>query len=784
VVVQKDGVLQKSFAFRGPDLEASAGIHVQNLSRHLSDSIKRLGTGWGVQFEVQRFVTREYPGAVFDNLAAYLVDKERERAFKAWGKHFESSYYLTFVYKPPREITRKALSRLYTETGYESAMKENVEYFLRHVEEVTGILEAHVMIAPLDNEETTAYLHSSVSGNRQYIEFPRDPVLLDRILPDQALETSLTMKLGEEYIPIVGVMDFPKETYPAIFDGLNKALLEYRWVTRYICLDKEEGIRRSEKAQKAHRSNKVGWLHSFISAASREPVKQVNGGAIVKEEDSAAAQIELDTDEVSLGLYTSNVMVWDRDLKRARAKAAAVGKTVQRAGFTCREETYNAFEAWKGMMPGNMTANIRALPLVSSTFSHVVPLSSIWAGMQENGFAEEISGTGLPHLVCSTREGTPFFLNLNPRDVGHTTVWGPTGAGKSTLTNLLELQFLKYPRSRVIVLDKGRSARQPCMAAGGKYYEPGTAGVTFQPLGELESEADRRWAAEYVETLLELQRVTVTPDMGAAIHDGITLMKDIPAVKRTLTTFCQTVNYQERETRRPVIKEGLRPYCLGGKYGTIFDAEETNIGLTTRYVVLEMERLMNMGEGAVGAALAYIFHFIEKRFTGDLVLLVLDEAWLFLKHPLFREKIEEWLKTLRKKHVFVVFATQDVSDAVKSPLCTTLIQQCHTKIFLADPMALNPAMAAAYRTFGLGEAEIETISGAVMKRDYLYTSPIGRRMFQLDLGEVTLGLIGTADQEALDLLEERYGREEGHVYAADILEAKGIGYETYLQRDA
>jgi type IV secretion system protein VirB4 len=197
-----------------------------------------------------------------------------------------------------------------------------------------------------------------------------------------------------------------------------------------------------------------------------------------------------------------------------------------------------------------------------------------------------------------------------------------------------------------------------------------------------------------------------------------------------------------------------------------------------------MEKLMNLGEGAVAAALSYIFHFIEKRFTGELTLLVLDEAWLFLRHPLFREKIEEWLKTLRKKNVFVVFATQDVSDAVKSPLCTTLIQQCHTKIFLADPMAETQAMAEAYRTFGLGDPEINAISRALMKRDYLYTSPLGTRLFQLDLGEVTLGLIAGADQGKLDELAGRHRDEEGHVYALEILESKGIDYRRYLPMGA
>ena len=115
VVVQKDGLLQRTFAFRGPDLEASAAYYINDLSLHLSNSVMRLGSGWTVQFEVQRFCTQEYPGANFLELAPYLIDKEREKAFRSFGKHFESSYYLTFTYRPPREITKKAMNLFYTE---------------------------------------------------------------------------------------------------------------------------------------------------------------------------------------------------------------------------------------------------------------------------------------------------------------------------------------------------------------------------------------------------------------------------------------------------------------------------------------------------------------------------------------------------------------------------------------------------------------------------------------------------------------------------------------------
>jgi len=776
VVVQKDGLLQRTFAFRGPDLDASAAFYVNQLSLHLSNSVKRLGSGWMLQAEVQRFSTQDYPGSNFDTLAPFLIDKERSIAFRSFGKHFESSYYLTFTYRPPNEIAQKAVNFFYTETGHENSFEENLSYFESTTDDIVGILATKMLIAPLTNTQTCEYLHSAISMNWEPLAYPDQPFFLDRLLPDQVLDMALTMQLGDYYIPVVGIMDFPSVTYPAIFDKLNKARLEYRWSTRFICLDKEEAIKKTEKAQKNHRANQVGWLESFMASASKEPPRQINGGAIVKEEDAASAQIALDTDEVSLGLYTSNIMVWDTDFKKAKKKAQEVKKLIQSVGFTAREETFNAFEAWKSMMPGNAEANIRALPVVSSNFSHVVPLSAIWSGMIENEFAGEITGISVPHVTCSTQDGTPFFLNLNPRDVGHTIILGPTGAGKSTFLNLLEMQFFKYPESQVIVLDKGRTARQPTMACGGRYYEPGTKGVCFQPLQNLESSLDRIWATEWIESLVTIQGFSVTPGMSSAITDAIERMATIPEKQRTLTTFCQSVNYVDPDTKQNFLRDALRPYQLGGKYGSIFDADNTSISLDTRYLTLEMEYLMQMGESCVAPAIQYIFHFIERMFTGRLTLLVLDEAWLFLKHPIFAAKIEEWLKTLRKKNVFVVFATQEVSDAVHSTLCSTIIQQCHTKIFLADPEAQTPAMRDAYATFGLTGAEIEALSHATMKRDYLYTSTLGSRMFQLDLGKVTLALIGSPDHTLLDRLAQEHAHDPGYEYADEILRAKGIEY--------
>jgi type IV secretion system protein VirB4 len=797
VVVQKDGILQRSFAFRAPDIDSSGEFEIESLCLRVNDFAKRLGSGWAFQMEAQRFYSLDYPTAGyayrrgrFDLLAPYLVDREREAGFRAAGRHFESSYYLTFIWKPPSESVKK-LTGMFIQSGNGNGeggngIRENVEYFVNETSAVVGVLETDLLIEPLTNEETVAYLHSAVSFNRHPIRFPATSIFLDRILPDAELVTSLTMQLGGYWMPLIGVNDFPEETYPAILDALNRARLEYRWSSRYICLDKEAGKKEAQKKEKAHRGNQKTFLQTFAEATSGTQAGTLNHGAAVKETDAIQAGIEIDTDKAALGFLTSCVCVWDKDPVTAKKKADAVKAIINSSGFTCKEETFNALEAWKSMMPGQVYANYRALPVMTYTLSHVVPLSSVWAGMRRNEHAGRVSGVDLPHLVCSTSEGTPFFLNINPSDVGHTAVWGPTGAGKSTFLNLLELQFFKYPGSQVIVFDKGKSCRLPCLACGGLFYEPAAetlAGVSFQPLRDLETDRDLMDAAGFIESCLLVNKYEVTPPMRGAVRESLELLREKPPSQRTLTSFIQYANYTDPDTKRPVLREALADYLWdGGAYGKIFDAGASDISLDARFLAFEMETLMNRGGPCVMPALVYLFNLVEKKFDGRLSMLVLDEAWLFLKHPAFADKIAEWLKVLRKKNVFVLFATQDVADIEKSPLKTTVIQQCLTKIYLADPAARTAGMTEVYQAFGLSGAEIALIAQATMKRDYFYTSPLGRRLFQLDLGPLSLALAGSADHAALDGILAEHGW--GVPLVREILARKGVAYRALIGEDA
>ena len=158
-------------------------------------------------------------------------------------------------------------------------------------------------------------------------------------------------------------------------------------------------------------------------------------------------------------------------------------------------------------------------------------------------------------------------------------------------------------------------------------------------------------------------------------------------------------------------------------------------------------------KAAVMAVLHYLFARFDERFDGAPTLLILDEAWLFLDAPVFAARIRQWLKTLRKKNVSVIFATQSLADIKDSSIAPAIIESCASRIFLPNPQATEPQIRTIYEGFGLNRRQIEIVATAQPKRDYYYQSRLGNRLFDLDLGPTVLAFAGAStpqDQRDID----------------------------------
>jgi len=791
VVLNKDGSFQRTARFRGPDLDSATPAELVGTTARLNNVLRRLGSSWAIFVEAARLPAQLYPHSTFPDSVSALVDLERQDAFEQAGVHFESRYYLTFVWLPPAEDAARIEAWLYegrAQSGVDP--HELLRGFLDRTDRVLQLIEGFVPeSAWLDDPATLTYLHSTISTRQQRVRVPETPMHLDALLADQPLAGGLEPRLGDAHLRTLSVIGFPTTTYPGILDELNRPAFPYRWSTRAILIDKTDAVRLLTKIRRQWFAKRKSIAAILKEVMTNEASILVDTDAANKAADADMALQELGSDDVGQIYVTATVTVWDRDAGVAAEKLRLVEKIIQGRDFTCIAEGVNAIEAWLGSLPGQTYANVRQPPVSTLNLAHMIPLSAVWAGPERDEHFD-----APPLLFGKTEGSTPFRFSLHVGDVGHTLVVGPTGAGKSVLLALIALQFRRYPRSQVFAFDFGGSIRAAALAMRGDWHDLGgnasrrsdddeepiathsgaasdTNMVSLQPLAGIHYTPERAWAADWIVDILAREGVAVTPEVKEHLWSALTSLASAPMDERTLTGLAVLLQSAK-------LKQALQPYCIGGPYGRLLDAETERLGEAS-VQAFETEGLI--GTGAAGAVLAYLFHRIEERLDGRPTLLIIDEGWLALDDGGFAAQLREWLKTLRKKNASVIFATQSLSDIDGSAIAPAIVESCPTRVFLPNERAIEPQIRGIYQRFGLNDRQIEIIARSTPKRDYYCQSRRGNRLFELGLGPIALAFCAAsskADHVAIDRVLAEFGRDafvetwladRGLLWAADLI---------------
>ncbi len=774
VVLNKDGSFQRSARFRGPDLDSATSAELVATTGRLNNALRRLGSGWAIFVEAQRCPVNNYPAARFPDAASALVERERAAQFAEEGAHFESLYFLTLVWMPPAEEAARAEAWLYEgKAGTGADPRELLTGFIDRSDRVLRLVEGFFLeVALLNDRETLTYLHSTVSTKRQTVRVPETPMYLDAVLTDEPVTGGLEPRLGAHHLRTLTVTGFPTATFPGVLDDLNRLPFAYRWSTRAIMLDKTDATRLLSKIRRQWFAKRKSVAAILKEVMTNEASTLLDSDASNKAADADLALQELGSDMIGQAYVTATVTVWDEDAGAAAEKLRMVEKAIQGRDFTVIAEGMNALEAWLGSLPGHLYANVRQPPISTLNLAHMIPLSAVWSGPE---WDEHLRA---PPLFYGRTEGsTPFRLSLHVGDVGHTLVVGPTGAGKSVLMALMALQFRRYERAQIFAFDFGGSIRAAAIAMGGDWenlgrglHEDAGGSVSLQPLARVDDPAERNWAADWIAAILAGEGIVVDPQVKEHLWSALGSLGTAPTAERTLTGLA--VLLQSRE-----LKQALAPYCVGGAYGRLLDAENEQLG-SARVQAFETEGLT--GSGAAAAVLSYLFHRIEGRLDGSPTLIIIDEGWLVLDSPGFAQQLREWLKTLRKKNASVVFATQSLADIETSSIAPAIIESCPTRIFLPNERAVEPQISAIYRRFGLNNRQIEILARATPKRDYYCQSRRGNRLFELGLGEIALAFAAASsksDQLLIDRLLDEHGRD---AFAAEWLRARGVGWAADL----
>ncbi len=777
ILLQQDGSLLTAWSFRGPDMMSASASEMSALNARLNQCL-RLGSGWMVQCDAVRTRAPGYPeDGAFPDPVTKVVDVERRQQFMAEGAHFESEYFLSLTYLPPAEAEEKIKGWMFDGNGsYSSArtaeqilerfrsridMFENVFSTLFSTERLQRVTVTDELGGSHTHDRLLRYMRRCISGNDHPFSLPEIPSFLNETLACQDFAAGIEPRIGRKHMRVIALDGFPKMSSPGILRELDALPIEYRWNTRAILIDPEDARDLLDMHRKKWRSKIRGWKDQIFRSQSGA----INLHAQEMAVDAEQAMGVASSGDVQFAQYSANIICLDEDKDRLYESTRKVMKTVQNLGFSCRVETVNAIEAWRGSLPGDGYCNVRRVLLHTLNLADMLPITSVWAGLRENPSAL-MPKNSPPLLFAATSGATPFRFNLHVSDLGHTLILGPSGAGKSTALGLIAAQWFRYPRAQVFAFDRGYSIWMLTQAAGGEFYDlagPKTD-LAFCPLRDIDDESDVTWAVGWVETLCHLSGLKVTPRQRNSIADAVLQLRFSPT--RTLTEL--SANVQDMEVR-----DALQHFTVAGTLGTLLDAETDSLG-SGRMFAFETENLLQLDDKAVIPVLLYLFRRIERRLDGSPTLILLDEAWAYLQHDLFRERLKDWLKTMRRKNAAVVLATQQISDVANSDIADVVLENCSTKILLPNAEAKNTGTREFYGRLGLNERELDILQVSIPKKHYYVISKLGRRLVDLGVGRVALSWVGVNGKEERQIVESVIDQFP-NTWREEWLRLKGLG---------
>jgi type IV secretion system protein VirB4 len=560
---------------------------------------------------------------------------------------------------------------------------------------------------------------------------------------------------------IVNLIDDRRILY--IEDDLSKHILNSRLVFKSKYIEAKQDCGRSKFAgivsiKEYGPKTWPGILDTFLKmpfefviSQSYDPINrqiamnkmQLQQNRMIQSEDKAVSQVieiseALDkamSGEIGFGLHHMTVMCIENDLKELEnAISMALVEVSSTGGMSVREKI-NMEPAFWSQIPGNFKyigrrAVINTNNLASFNSFHNYPL-----GKAHNNF------WGDAVTVLDTTSGTPYYFNFHLRDIGHTTIIGPTGAGKTVLMNFLCAQSQKF-RCRLFFFDKDRGAEIFLRAINGEYtvIDPGKK-CGFNPLLLPDTGENRIFLLEWLKQLVSTLGETISAEDMALLTAAINGNYKLDPKDRKLSNIAPFLGLEGPGT----LAGRLAMWHGKGSHAKIFDNEEDVIDFSQANIFgFEMAELLK-DKFSLGPVLLYLFHRINISLDGSPTMIVLDEAWALIDNPIFAPRIKDWLKVLRKLNTFIVFATQSVEDASKSSISDTLIQQTATQIFLPNLKATD-----VYRkAFLLSEREyhlIKTIDPG--SRFFLIKQGVDAVIARVDLsgmGDVINVLSGRAD---------------------------------------
>ena len=779
VVICSDGSLLAGYAFEGSAME---GVDDDALNAQI-EMLQRSFRGIGDRITVWSFVDRrfdtQYELGTYTNEVASLIEeawageatkfqhaKLRHEVYL--GYRFDSASFAFFdavrieldagdnVFAAIVKVLKRQVTAGGTIANIQGQLNEMFADFRQALSAFEGVVGPRLGFERMSGESFLGALYG-----RFNLASPPGPLSVpDRLCYlAQAIPTDTLVRKGNllEFqgpaktvnVCALSTIGMPKELYSFHIDQLLSVDCEFTVCQMFQFLE-NSSAQRSIQAAEAFYKMEVKSLGTRIAEKIfHKELDKVNTGNLILAEDAQEALAELTSTDISYGFYAMSILGMGPTPAEANRAAELLSGSLRANGYAVTREVNGLMPAFLTTLPGSNRTALRKYLASTANLADLIPLRTIRSGDPRHQLFSSVLGREVPSLVkFPTASGIPYDFSPHELDLGHTAIVGGSGAGKTTLMHLFVALFQKYHNCNTFIFDKDYSMTVLTLLLGGRHVDMSTsegARVGMNPVKRMLAKGDKLVLRKWIEVAIcagdkstSLSNIE-NDDLMAAINEVYELGEQFwrlgqvyanikgrnPELATRLAAYVDRSEHEHDHTRR-------------GAFSAFFDNEEDAFSLSS-IVGMETGRLLQIPEVA-SPFMDYAFYCIEQKLDGETpTMIYVEEAWYMLSNPVFAGKMDDWLRTFRKKKAFLVFATQALDEIKQMRSVGAFISNVPTRIFLPSINGSVAANAGLYREiFNLNDAQLALLTEALPKRDYLIVKSRETRLVEANMPDIII----------------------------------------------
>ncbi len=555
-------------------------------------------------------------------------------------------------------------------------------------------------------------------------DFSRGLVTIQDIIAPEAIEVDFTyQKINSTYSRTIFVAGYPR-TVPANWLSPLINFPHQLDVSMFIFpVDSGEILENLKR--------KITEMEAEIQSDIRSG-KISNINTEVKLDDARVIREQLAKGAEKFYQYGLYVTIKSEDVETLDVMTKKLQSTLGSLLIISKKATLQMDEGFKTTLPMGIDKLMITRNMDTTSLATTFPFTS----------SELTMDTGIVYGLNEHNDSLVIFDRFRMENA-NMVIFAKSGAGKSYTVKLEILRQMMFG-AEIIVLDPEHEYEELCQTLDGEYINftfGGSTKINPFDLSNLYEEGENELGQKII-TLHGLLKVMLG-EMSAP-QEAILDRSLVAAYKaKGITPDPAT------QTNQPPLMEDLYKALIGmetpeaddlasrlekyitGSFRGIFD-QTSNLNIQNQLTIFSVKE---MADELRPVAMFIILDFIWTRVKKDLKkrILVIDEAWYFMKHQDSASFIHGMVKRARKYYLGITTITQDVEDFINNDYGRAIVTNASIQFLMKQSTAAIPVLS---ETFYLSEGE----------RQLLMAADVGEGIFFAGSNHVALRVVASEDE--------------------------------------